>query len=451
MPANKLPVWITLGSALSAPFNLSLSSWKALAGPLLALAGTVLLAFLTTYLGWSEISRIAAALGVLAAAAWLTLEFQRHLLLGAVARGAGFRPWRRYGLYVLALVLLALLLGVLSGILLTFALPAMAFVLMALNSPAPWLAAGSVFLGVLAFAMAAYAPARLALILPALAVDHAAGASRSWRLSRGNGLRLLALLGIVTVLQQVLEMAMPTNGVVLAKVIAGALLASYLTLVDMAILALAYRALTDQTLPVVTPDDGRPWPVLGARIAAPLSLIAVMGLGGAVLWHAVPRTEPGGEPLITALVQPQGVESKDVEKPKLPLIESTEPVRAGATFSTMGDGPFLTVHKKRLWLRYGIDWQVSNAKRFVQAGGSNAEGIKDRIDVMAQRILRDEIGKLRPEKLRHLVDTGGTELRVETEPQPSALFGDVLEDFNARAKDYGIEITLWRIEVVKRN
>ena len=75
---------------------------------------------------------------------------------------------------------------------------------------------------------------------------------------------------------------------------------------------------------------------------------------------------------------------------------------------TAGDGRFLTISKKSLSLTYGIDWQVSNAERYVRAGTGKAERVNERIDRLALRVLRDRISRLSPEKVRRLVDARPT-------------------------------------------
>jgi hypothetical protein len=375
---------------------------------------------------WGEMAWVPALLLVLAAAAWLALGFQRHLLLGAVVRESGAGPWRRYGLYLLAVAILGVLFAVLSGMFLTLALPAMAWFLMALNSPAPSLAAGSVVLGVLALGIAAYPPARLALVLPALAVGHGPSPARIWRLSRRNGLRLLALLVLIPgLLQELLALALPADDHALLNTIPGVLLGSYLALVDTAILALAYRALSDQALPVVSPGRAGAWPALSARVAGPLVLLVLVGLGGAALWDAFYRVEP-----------------------KIPIIEEARPIPEAASYSAEGDGRFLTVSKESLSLRYRIQWRITDAETYARAVAGEAARANARIDGLAVRTLRNRIGTLSLDQVRRLVDADGAALGVDDGRRANAWQGDALEKLNARVRELGIEMTSWRVELV---
>ncbi len=292
MPSSSLAVWKTFGAALVAPFRLGSASWKALAGPLLALAAATGLAFVAGTGQWAEVTWGPAALLVFAVAVWLALVFQRHLLLGAAARELGARPWRRYGLYFLAMAILGIVFGVLWAILFSLVLPGVALFLMALNSSAPWLAAGAVILGVLAFTVAAYLPARLALMLPALAVDHDPGFARTWRLTKGNGLRLLALLVVIPgVLHGLGVLALSEVEGVLSLIILDVILGSYLFLVDLGILAFAYRALSDQALPVVSSDGASAWFATGAAKRAPRAnhALAPSGLTTGNAWSESAR------------------------------------------------------------------------------------------------------------------------------------------------------------------
>lgn len=64
------------------------------------------------------------------------------------------------------------------------------------------------------------------------------------------------------------------------------------------------------------------------------------------------------------------------------------------------------------------------------------------------RTLRDQVGRLRLDEVRRLADAGGTKLSAYDGRRPDALLGDVPEAVSAMARELGIEITAWEIEVV---
>ena len=249
MQADRVAVWKTLGGALGAPFTLTRAAWKALAAPLLAFIGVTVMGFaLSQDYGRGPVSALAPVLVVLATA-WLAFVYQRQLLLGAGRPGLARRGWRRFGIYLAAAATVGALLWLQAVVLGNMALPAVAWFLMALDDPSPWTAAGAVVLGVFAYAVAAWAVARLALVLPAVAVDHAAGPTRLWGMSQHNGLRLLVLLVMVPGLAHgLLDVTLPGGDNAL-PVMAGAALDVYLLLVHLGILAFVYQALSTQALP----------------------------------------------------------------------------------------------------------------------------------------------------------------------------------------------------------
>ena len=386
---------------------------------------------------------------MLAVAVWLALVFQRHLLLGAVARESGARQWRRYGLYLLAMASLGIVFAVLWGIMFSLVLPGIALFLMVLNSSAPWLAVGAVILGVLAFTVAAYLPARLALILPALAADHDPGFGRTWRLTKGNGLRLLALLVVIPgVLHGLRDFALSEGDGVLSVIIPGVVLGSYLFLVDLGILAFAYRALSDQALPVVSSGGPSAWFGLGARYAAPVAVVVLTGLIGAGLWDAVYRVEPDEVVRITRLGKPERIETEPGIKFKIPGFEEAHPILETAGHYGEGDGHFLTASKDSVSLQYRIDWRVTDVKAYARTLAGEARRGNHYIQRLAEKMLRYRLAGLSLEEVRRLVDAGDAERSVDDEPRPDALLGDGLQEVNARTKELGIEITRWRVELM---
>jgi hypothetical protein len=449
MASHQLPIWKTLGAALDAPLSLATRSWKALALPLLALVGAIAIAFLVNYWRWSSTGWVATALLLLIATAWLALEFQRHLLLGATACKHEAPQWRRFGLYLLAMALLCVFLTAFSGLVFNFTLPTMAWMLTALNGSEAWLIAGAVVFGVLGVALLAYPAARLALILPALAVGHDAGPAQIWRLSRGKGLRLIALLVLIPgFLQGLLNLALSSIGRALPDVITGVVLGSYLNLVHAALLAYAYRALSEQTLAKPAPVGAAPVFALSARRVRTLAVVALVGLVGAALWHSLYRIAPGDTTLIVRFGKPQRVESQPGIRFKIPVIEDAQPIHKTASYHGEGDGQFLTISKESLSLKYRTQWRVTNAETYFRATGAEPRMVNARIRDVVMDLLRYRIAKLSAGELQHLIDTGSAELSVDDAPHSGALLDNVLKKANDRAKVLGIEITTWRVEVV---
>ena len=252
MQTDRVAVWKTLGGALGAPFKLSLASWKALSAPLLAFAGVIVMGFALSHGHARGPDSALVLVLVVVASAWLALVYQRQLLLGAGRPGLSRHGWRRFGLYLPAAATVGALLWLLAVVLGNMALPTVAWFLMALDDPSRWTAASSVVLGVFAYAVAAWAVARLALILPALAVDHAAGPARLWGVSQHNGGRLLVLLVMVPGLAHgLLDVTLPVGDSAL-PVMGGAAVDGYLLLVHLGILAFVYRTLSTQAF--VSPD-----------------------------------------------------------------------------------------------------------------------------------------------------------------------------------------------------
>ena len=116
MPTHNLPLWKTLVHALRAPFSLETASWKALSVPVLATIVSSLLPVAVNRLQWSTTAVwLVVMLLIWVALAWLALEFQRHILLGAAACRANAQPWHRYGLYLVAVVVAGTIFAVFLG------------------------------------------------------------------------------------------------------------------------------------------------------------------------------------------------------------------------------------------------------------------------------------------------------------------------------------------------
>lgn len=448
MSTRQLHIWKTLGDALRAPFSLDAASWKALAKPGLALVILSVFPFVVRYFQWGGTVLLIALMPIWAAVAWFAMNFQRHLLLGTAACEPGLRPWRQYGLYLLALVLVCVFLAVFMGMLLYLVLPAMVWFLMAINSPSPWLASGTVVIWILVVGTAAYPSVRLALILPAVTVDHDVALMRIWRLSRSNGLRLLLLLILIPgLLNGLLYLAVEADNHSLWITILASLLDTYLVLVYLSILAFAYRTLSgDQQLPSVNLTIAGRWRNFSARILWPLVLISLVGLGGIAVWNSLYRVEPGENIVISRLGKPERIVSEPGIKIKIPLIEDTQLISKRDVYRTEGMGRFLTMTKDTLSLNYNTQWHVANAEVFARTTSGQFRLVEIRIDNLLKNELRHRIAKLSQDEVRHLLNAGMVEFSIDEKPHRDAILDGVLENINSRVMDFGIEITAWRIK-----
>ena len=441
-----MPVWSTLGNALLAPFMLEASSWKALARPVLALLIVILLSFLGAYQQWNESVGASFLLLAYAAVAWCALEYQRQLLLGAAACKAAPMPWNTYGRYLLIVVIACVVLAVLLGMLLNMVLPAITFFALAINSPRPSTAIGLVVVGILVGVAVAYPILRFALIFPAVAVGHDVAPRRMWRLSRGNGLRLFVLLVLIpglfsTVRFLYFEFDMDFQ----AATGLTALLDAYLVLVYLSTLALAYRALSDQPLPVVARAATGVSAVLGARARGPVLLALFAGLGAVSVWIALYRVDPGESVLISRWGKSARIESEPGVHVKIPLLEKEQRVATTDSYRSEGRGRFLTLNKDAVSLQYASEWRVADIEVFTQATGGRSAIADRRIDDLFTAVLRERVASLTQEEVERLRGSGRLEFSLSDGPDSAALLDGVLENVNSRVAMLGIEITAWGI------
>ena len=447
MSNHRLSIWKIFGNALMAPFRLESASWKALAKPGLALALSCLFPLLINILEWRWTLSFLFLLPIWVAIVWCAAEFQRQLLLGAEVSESEPTPWRRYGLYLLILVVLCVLLALLISLLLRLILPAMVFFLMALNSPQPLLAAGVFVLGILVVGIAAYPVVRLALMLPALTVGHNLSPGRIWRLSRHNGLRLLMLLIMIPGLfNVVLYFAFDAvNDSLLVDILRG-LLNAYFILLLLSQLALAYRTLSDQPLPAIERIQTERRHPLNTHFIRPAVFILLAGVGGILAWDAVYRVEKGETATVFRLGKPVRVEPKSGVHIKIPLLEDTQMFSTTTTYHREGKGRFYTLSKDVLPLNYAIHWRVADSEVYARSTSGQSRIVDMRIDRLLIDILRHRVAKVGLDDIQRLVNAGAVEFSISEESSQDALFDGMLENLNARVMELGIEITACRIE-----
>ncbi|HUT41877.1 MAG TPA: SPFH domain-containing protein [Gammaproteobacteria bacterium] len=447
MPTRKLASWKVLGDALFAPFVLETASWKALARPLLALVISCLFPLAGNYFQWGGTAVSLTLLPAWAAIAWFAVDFQRHLLLGATACESEPTPWQRYGLYLLALGIVSLLMASLMAILLYMVLPAITFFLLAITSPSPWLATGTVMLWILVVVIAAYPVVRFALMLPAVAVGHDIAPGRIWRLSRGNGLRLLSLLILIPgFLNGILYLAFEEDTSSLWFEIVADVLNIYFVVVLLSILALSYRYLSDQQLPAVNRITMARRSGLDARPLWPVTLVVLAALGGVAVWDAMYQVGPRERIVISRYGKPVRIESEPGIRLKIPLIEDAQPLGTRDVFRTGGAGRFLTLTKNMLSLKYDTQWRVVDTDIYARTTAGQSQLVDMKVDELANDILRYRVAKLGQDDMQRLLSAGTVELSVDKEPHRAALLEGVLEDINSRVTHLGIEITAWNIQ-----
>ena len=451
MPTHKLRIWKTLGTALMAPFSLEAASWKALAKSGLALVIASLLPITVSYFRLNGTVQLMAFLPVWIAVAWFALDYQRHLLMGSAASESGPRPWHRYGLYLLAMGLVCGTLAVLGGMLLYLVLPAMVWFMMALNSPSPWLASGTVVMWILVVGLAAYPSVRLALILPAMAVEHEVAPKRIWRLSQHNGLRLLVLLILIPgLLNGALYFAFEADPDSVWLMIFAGILDTYLAVVYLSILSFAYRDLSDQQLPTAirTTLEGNRF--INARRLRTMLVVALVFLISMGVWDALYRVAPGEQAVISRLGKRERVESEPGVKLKIPLIEDTQIISKQEIHRTESTARFLTMTKTTLSLNYDTHWRVADADIFARASAGRSRLVNNRIDQLLTDELRSRVAKLSSKDVQRLLKMGGEEFKIDEPPHRNALFDGVLERINSKGMEFGIEVTEWKLEIDHR-
>lgn len=449
MPTPKLPIWRTLGQALRAPFSLDTASWKALSRPVLAVIVLSFLPVVVNYLQWNVMVVWLVLLPIWAALAWFAVEFQCHLLLGAAGCRTNPRPWRRYGLYFLAVVVAGVFLALFVGLALQLVLPAVVFFSMALNSPDPWLASGTVVLPTLVVVAAVYPLMRFSLVLPALSVSHDIGPKRVWRITRGNGLRLLSLLVLIPgLVSGIFAMGLPIESAGPWVMSLLGIVDAYLSLVFLSILALAYRALSDQPLPAPDGKSAGYGHVIYTRLLRPVGLMVLVGIGAAAVWDSFYRVEPGENIVVSRMGNPKRVESDPGIQVKIPFVEDAEPIPEDLNYVTVGEGVFLTMGKTTLPLEFQLQWHVVDGDIFARTTAGQTRHAERWIETIANEMLRDEVSKMSKDDVSFLRDAGKVKYFVEKGPHDEIVLNAVLPKINSKIAELGIEISEWQVEAV---
>jgi len=443
----QLSIWSLLARSLVAPFSLSAASWKALFKPVSALAVAIALLLTTSYFKLHPTLQLFAQLPVWTSIAWFALEYQRHLIIGPMAYTSGPKMWRQYGSFFLVLVFLCLILALLLGLLLYMVLPAIVWFAMAVNSPKPWLASGSVVIWILVVGAAAYPVVRFALALPAISAKHQVTPKRIWNLSQGRGFKLLILLVLIPgLITGCISIAFEAyNNQAWINLLAG-ILETYFVVWYLSILALAYGELSGLLIPAKTSLKSISDKILSSRFLWPSVLIIAAGIGLAAVFDAVYRVEPGQQVIISRFGKPDRVKSISGLSIKIPFIEQTQRVSEKKHYNIEGNGRFFTIDKGNVSIKYTAYWHVVNADRYLRTTASQAQVVNRRIEDLLQHQIRDKVSRLPQSKLQKIMEAGSNKFSIENELAGESSFAAVLKEINSKMEELGIEMTAWHFE-----
>ena len=447
MTTPPLSIWSILVRSLIAPFSLSTASWKGLLKPVLTLVVFSALLFIISKFSLNPTLHFIAQIPVWASIVWFALDYQRHLVTGPLEPKSEDRMWPRYGAFFLVLVFLGMILALLLGLLLYMVLPAIVWFAMAINSPKPWLAAGSVLIWILVVGAAAYPVVRFAMTLPAIAAKHEVTPKRIWNLSQGRGIKLLILLVLIPgLITGFMSIAFEVPGIQTWIMLLVGILETYLALCYLSILAIAYGELTGRLIPAETSLKSIVDQILSSRFLWPSVLMIVAGIGLAAVFDAVYKVEPGQQVIISRFGKPDRVKSISGLSIKIPFIEQTKQVSENELYKLEGNRRFFTVNKESVSIKYGAFWHVVNAETYLRTTASQTQVVNRRIEHLLQHQIRDKVSRLPQKELQRIIEAGSNKFSIENDLVSESFFDAVLKEVNARVNELGIEMTAWHFE-----
>jgi hypothetical protein len=260
-------------------------------------------------------------------------------------------------------------------------------------------------------------------------------------------LRLLLLLVIFPgLINGFVYLARPLGPDGLWYLVIAGILDTYLAMVFLAILAFAYRHLSDQPLP--EPEQGEPGAVRPAvsRLLKPVGLILLLAFGGAAVWDAFYQVESDQNVFVTRFGKPERFESDPGVRFKVPFVEDTQVVAKKAGYSIAGEGVFLTMSKQRLPLKYEFQWQISNEEIFARSIAGRVRQANRHVDQVAHDTLRDVVARLNSNQVGFLRDAGKVSFGPEETTLGSAALGGVLAKINSRVEELGVRVSSWKVE-----
>lgn len=447
MPKRRLPMGKIVGRALIAPIYLEAASLKALVKPILALTLVSLLSIAAGYLNTGLIAKVIALILIGAVLLWMIWCFERHLVLGAAACEADIKLRQRYGLNLLILVIGIVLLAKAIWFLQQLVLLAIIYLQLAVsdNSPLPSLAYVLGWIGVVS--VVGSVPARFSLLLPAAAAGHDVTPMRLWRLTRGNGMRLFLLLVILPgAVCGVGQLAIASSRSFPGSSIIAGLLTVYGGIIYLAMIALAYRSLSDTPLPDVEQGVGAYLIVSNARRLWSALAIVLMLFGGFVAYDAFYRITPGESVQIMRFGRPDRIASDPGTRIKIPLIEEAR--RLPGAFEASYQGTYLTNRKEPVSLDCQVRWRIIDTAVFDRTTGGSTKRADRIINDFLDSMLRERFPRMNPEGLQSLIEAGRVSvlLPVEKTGHHDPMFDGLIKDINGRIKAYGIEVTALQIE-----
>ncbi len=448
MPSPQLRIGSIFARSLYAPFSLSKASWRALLKPAFALVFSIVLLLMASYLKLNATLQLLAHLPGWVSVVWFAFEYQRHLIAGRSESDSAPMLWRRYGVFCMVLILLCLFLALLLGLLLYLVLPGIAWFLMALNSPQPWLASGSVVLWISVVSIAAYPVARLAMALPAISARHDVDPKHIWHLSQGSGLKLLILLVFVPgLIIGFKNIAFDVYSDQTWAIIVMGILETCFALFYLSILALSYGALSGQQVATETSLKSISGEILQSRFLWPTVFILLAGIGLAAAFDTVYRLDPGQNMIISRWGKPDRVQSGSGIRFKIPFIEQTQPVSETEHHKVEGRGQFFLVTKDSISITYDAFWHVVDADRYFQATAAQPHHASRRLEYRLQNELRNQISMLRPSELHRMMEEGTNKFSIENATGSDLPFDAVLNEVNSQVRVLGIEMTTWHFEI----
>jgi hypothetical protein len=295
-----------------------------------------------------------------------------------------------------------------------------------------------------AISVAASFPVRFVLLLPAAAAGHSVAPMRIWRLTRGNGLRLFFLLVLLPGAlagygQLALELGRSFPG---SAIVAG-ILTAYGGMVYLAVLAWAYRSLSDLPLPDVKQDAGARLLWGNARrLRSALAIVLILFSGFAV-YDAFYRIAPGETFQILRFGRPQRITSDPGTRVKIPLVEESRPLPD--VFQVQYQDTYRTRNKERLALNCQAQWRIFDAAVFDRSLGGSTKRADSIIGDFLNSLLRERFTQRSPDDIRPLIEDGSSTLSEEETARRDVLLTEVIEDINEKLMVFGIEVTALRI------
>jgi hypothetical protein len=240
-----LPLGRILSEAFALPGQTRERLWRGIGVPCALVIGAALVMSVSGLQGHPRARLALAALGFCCIAA-MTVVIHRLVLLppaysAANAAGLGLR---RLGKAMVAMLILWLIYAVV-GVVVAYALFE-TLVAMGTPLPPPWLEA-------IGAAAAVWLVARLYMVVPGLVLDQPHALATAWRISRGNGWRLAALLAVIPWLLVLYVQLMWPRGVdrlIFVLVVAMSML---LTIFVLFVASVSYRELMSRVPPPKPP------------------------------------------------------------------------------------------------------------------------------------------------------------------------------------------------------